>query len=368
MKSSTKTLLVIAGDPSGDIHGAAFIKAVREIAPGLRLAAVGGPRMREEADEFLKDLVSKGMTGFWEPIKALPFFLALENKLKRYMERRRPTVVCIDYYGFNRRVLKTATRLGLTNFYYISPQVWASRPGRIKTLKRLVRKMFVIFPFEERIYRKAGIACRFVGHPLLDILPKPSPTGALKTPLRVGLLPGSRASEVRRHLPLFLKSFDKIRHHFPDATAEVFAAEGLPDSSYKASSWPLIRETDYRRRAKLDFVISSSGTATLENALLGIPMVVVYKLSWPTYMIARALIRVKHIAMVNILAGRGLVPELIQHNATPDKVANAAIRLLESPARFRALRKDLVKLRKDLGDSGCAERTAQEIVAEMGAS
>ncbi len=367
MSHTQRTILVVAGDPSGDLHGAALLRAFRESAPGLHLAAVGGPRMRAEADEFLEDLASRGMTGFWEPVRALPFFLKLEGRLKTYMARRRPIIVCIDYYGFNHRVLKAAHSLRLECYYYISPQVWASRPGRVRNLKRLVRKMFVIFPFEAAIYRKAGLPCRFVGHPLLDTIPPPPLNGRLRTPLRVGLLPGSRASEVRRHLPVFLEAFEKLRRHFPDARAQVFAAHGLPDSHYDISPWPLVREADYDARSRLHFAISSSGTATLETALLGIPMVVVYKLSWPTYAVARALIRVRHIAMVNILAGRGLVPELIQNAATADKVARASLKLLENPARYEALRKDLMALRQKLGDPGGAHRAAMDILAEVGA-
>ncbi|MBI5625273.1 MAG: lipid-A-disaccharide synthase [Elusimicrobia bacterium] len=361
--------LVVSGDPSGDLHGGALIKALKAEEPALKVAAVGGPCMRRAADEFLEDLSSRGMTGFWEPLRALGFFAKLALRLRRFMAERKPSaVVCIDYYGFNHQVLRIARSQGIPCFYYISPQVWASRPGRVRALKGLVRKMLVIFPFEEKIYLKAGVPCLFVGHPLIDVLPEPPQRNGLGAPLRLGLLPGSRASEVQRHLPLFLAAAELLKRHFPSLETRVFASESLPDESYAAAAEagvPLVREADYAERRGLDLAISSSGTATLENALLGVPMVVVYKLSWPTYLIARALIKVRHIAMVNILAGRGLVPELIQHDATPERVARKALALLESPKRYSGLRRELTSLRPMLGRPGTALRAAREIVTEL---
>ena len=229
--------------------------------------------------------------------------------------------------------------------------------------------MFVIFPFEEKLYREAGLPCDFVGHPLLDILPEPAPNKALAPPLKVGLLPGSRASEIKRHLPVFLKAFALLRQNFPDAEAHVFAAPAQPDSAYDISSEPrakIVREADYQTRASLDIAFCSSGTATLENALLGVPMVVVYKMFWPTYAVARAIIRVKNIAMANILAGKTLVPELIQSEATPEGVARAALGLLEDPRRYMRLRDELLSLRAQLGTPGSAERAAQAILRDLG--
>ncbi|MBI5209496.1 MAG: lipid-A-disaccharide synthase [Elusimicrobia bacterium] len=361
--------LIVAGDPSGDLHGSHLVRALKAAAPGLRIAAVGGPFMRRAADEFLEDLSSRGMTGFWEPVRALGYLAGLAFRLKRFMLQRNPqALICIDYYGFNSQVLRMAKALGIPAYYYISPQVWATRPGRIATLKTLIRKMLVIFPFEERLYLKAGVPCLFVGHPLIDVLPEPKADHAVGSPLRIGLLPGSRLSELQRHLPLFLKAAGLLRRHFPACQTSVFAAEGLGDEHYAAAKRlgaAVLRETDYKERSRLDLAISSSGTATLENALLGVPMVVVYKLSWPTYAIARALIRVRHIAMVNILAGKGLVPELIQHDATPDNVARKALSLLENTKRYAALRRDLLALRPMLGKPGTAQRAAGEIVNEM---
>lgn len=366
MPEARRTILIVAGDPSGDIHGASLISALKAREPGLRVAAVGGPCMRRAADEFIEDLCSRGLTGFFKPLASLPFFLRLAAVLRRFMSERRPiALVCIDYYGFNRRVLSIAKSEGIPSYYYISPQVWATRAGRISTLKGLIRRMLVIFPFEEELYRKAGVPCDFVGHPLLDILPEPAPEKTLSSPLRVGLLPGSRASEVRRHLPLLVSALAGIRRQFPRIEAVIFASESLENSFY--TPWVkegvrLTRDKHYRERAGLHLALCSSGTATLENALLGIPMVVIYKMAWPTYAVARGLIRVRHIAMANILAGRRLVPELIQRAASPRSIAAAAVELMENPARHAALRQDLLRLRGQLGSRGASARAADTLL------
>ena len=359
-------ILIVAGDPSGDLHGSHLARALKN--GGARVAAVGGPLLRRESDEFLEDLASHAISGFWEPVVKLPFLLGLGLRLKRFLEARRPAaVVCIDYYGFNRRVLGLAKEEGVPAYYFISPQVWASRAGRIATLKGLVRKMLVIFPFEADIYRKAGVPVSFVGHPLLDLITPPDRPGLLEPPLTVGLLPGSRSSEVRRHLPVFLEAFRLLQRHFPQSRALLFASSHLPDSAYAgaAGTAELVRDGGYSQRAGLDLVISSSGTATLENALLGLPMVVVYKMSWLTYAVARALIKVRYISMANLLAGRGLVPELIQQEATPQNVARAALGLLEDPRRYAQLRQDLLALRRVLGEPGAARRAADEILSSL---
>ncbi|MCM2304280.1 MAG: lipid-A-disaccharide synthase [Elusimicrobia bacterium] len=355
--------LIVSGDPSGDLHASNLIKALKRRDPSVRVAAVGGPLCRAVADEFLEDLTSKGVTGFIEPALKIPFLLKLASRLRAFIAQRRPAaLICVDYYGFNRRILPYAKSAGIPAFYFVSPQVWASRPGRIKVLKRLVDKMLVIFPFEEKLYRDAGVPADFVGHPLLDLIPEPAPREE-GTNL-IGLLPGSRSSEIRRHLPVFLEAFRLLRLKNRFLEARLFAAESQPDSAYGRlpDGVELVRERDYSRRGSLDLAICSSGTATLENALLGVPMVVVYKLSWPTYAIARALVKVKHIAMANLLAGRTVVPELIQRDATATRIFLEASALLDDPAKAAATRAELLKVRRSLGEPGAAGRAAAAVL------
>ncbi|MDE1976609.1 MAG: lipid-A-disaccharide synthase, partial [Elusimicrobia bacterium] len=165
-------ILFVAGDPSGDVHGARLIAALKAEMPGLRAAAVGGPLMRQAADDFIEDLAARGIAGFWEPLASLGFLRDLLSRLKNHLREKKPAaVVVVDYYGFNRRVLALAKAAGVPAYYYVSPQVWASRPGRAKVIARLVRRVFAIFPFEEEVYCRAGGACTFIGHPLLDAVP-----------------------------------------------------------------------------------------------------------------------------------------------------------------------------------------------------
>ncbi len=368
--SNSPLLLVVAGDPSGDLHAANLIRALKRREPGTRVAAVGGPLCRAAADEFIEDLASRGVTGFLEPVLKVPFLVALGKRLWVFLRDRKPAaVVCVDFYGFNRRVLQLARAAGVPAYYFVSPQVWASRPGRVQVLKRAVRKMLVIFPFEETLYRKAGVPVEFVGHPLLDLIPAPADKKAPERPPLIGLLPGSRTSELRRHLPVFYAAFALLRRSHPGAKGLLFAAVNQPDATYGElpDGAELVREADYARRRALDVAICSSGTATLENALLGVPMVVVYKLSWPTYAIARALIRVNYIAMANLLAGKGVVPELIQRDATPERAAKEAARFLDEPSAWTAARADLLAVRRSLGAPGAADRAAGAVLAGLAA-
>ena len=363
-----KTIIVIAGDPSGDLHASNLIKALKRCEPKTLIAAVGGPLCRAVADEFLEDLASRGVTGFLEPALNIPFLLGLCARLRDFLRDRRPSaVVCVDYYGFNRRVLSLAKDAGIPAFYFVSPQVWASRPGRVKVLKRLVRKMLVIFPFEETLYREANVPVEFVGHPLLDLIPEPATRERNLTAPIVGLLPGSRSSELKRHLPIFYEAFHLLRTSRPNMKGLLFAAASQPDSAYGRlpDGVELVREQDYRLRSTLGLALCSSGTATLENALLGVPMVVVYKLSWPTYLVARTLVKVKYIAMANLLAGRAVVPELIQHDATANKTALEAAKFLDDGALWSRTREDLLSVRGSLGQPGSANRAARAVLSAL---
>jgi lipid-A-disaccharide synthase len=364
---SAPLLLIVCGDPSGDVHAANLILALKRQQPGMRVAAVGGPQCRAAADEFLEDLASRGVTGFVEPLKQLAFLRGLSARLATLLRERRPAaVVCVDYYGFNRRVLALAKEAGVPAFYFISPQVWASRPGRVQYLRQHVRRMLVIFPFEEQLYRDAGVPVTFVGHPLLDLVPPPRDEHRGSGTV-IGILPGSRTSELRRHLPVCFGAFEILRSRRSDLRGLLFAAASQPDEAYGElpQDVTLVRDRDYQHRSGLDVAICSSGTATLENALLGVPMVVIYRLSWPTYAIARAIVTVKQIAMANVLAGREIVPELIQGDATAERVAAETAAILDDSERAAQMRRNLAALRQTLGEPGAVDRAAQAILREL---
>lgn len=227
--------------------------------------------------------------------------------------------------------------------------------------------MIVIFPFEEKLYRDAGVPVEFVGHPLLDVVP--APNGAKPEPTIVGILPGSRLGELRRHIPVMYAAFERLRAKHPEIRAQVFAASGRADGDYSPlpTGAELVRDVNYEKRSRLTLALCSSGTATLETALLGIPMVVIYKMSSATYLIARALVNVKNIAMANILAGKTVVPELIQGNATPEKIAAAADEFLTDANLAAKTRSALVEIRSGLGKPGACERAAEAVLRELNA-
>lgn len=368
-------VLFVAGDPSGDERAAEVARELKTLWPGVEVSALGGPALRGVADRFLLDLVAEGVMGFLEPLKKIPRFAKiLEGTLRPFLKEGSPDVVVpTDFYGFNRFVARAAKDAGRRVVYYVSPQVWASRPGRVGILKSVIDRMLVLFPFEEKIYRDAGVPVTFVGHPLLDAVPEPDANPPLRVEPVIGLLPGSRPSEVRRHLPLFLAAADRLAARRPGLRFVLFAAPNLPNDFYdgflsgrakRPYLMELVRDEKYQWRAGLDLALTCSGTATLENALLGLPMVVVYKTSWVTYALARALVKVRHIAMPNVLADREIVPEKIQSAATPDAVTAEAEKILNDASHRRRMRRDLLALRISLGGAGAARRAAVAIKAE----
>jgi len=359
-----KHVLIVAGDPSGDLHGAALAQALKALDPDVALSVLGGTHLRQAADHFLYPLVGLGGFGFWEPVLKLPHLWRAWRAVRAVLRTDPPNVVIpIDYYGFNIHVARLAKRHCIPVVYYISPQVWASRPQRTRALAKVLSKMLVIFPFEVDLYRQAGVPVRFVGHPLLDLVPAPSqPNGILS----IGLLPGSRWSIVERHLPILIQTARELRKSFPDAQFTLFRPLDIAESRYlpwleKVSWLRLTHDPVYEQRKKLSLAITVSGTAALENTLLGIPMIVMYKLSALTYAIAKRVIQVPYVAIPNILAGKPLVPELLQADAVPEKLAAAARSLLENPESGRRMRQELLSLRSQLGEGGSVQTAAQEI-------
>ncbi|MFH1620184.1 MAG: lipid-A-disaccharide synthase [bacterium] len=370
---TTKNILVVAGDSSGDLAAADLIKALKDKAPDIYVAALGGTRMQKVSDRFIYNIVAVGAAGFSEPVKHFFLWAKLIRLVRRFLEERHPAcVIAVDFYGFNHQVLGLAAHRKIPAYYYISPQVWATRPGRVGSIARLVRHMMTILPFEEPIYKKTGVPCTFVGHPLLDILPEPvEPANRNGTGYvwKIGLLPGSRPDEISRHLPLFLNAFAGIKKIFPGAAAHVFAVPELSDQRIKvlaeragaglpAEAVTVVRENDYSMRSKMDFSFTSSGTATLENGLLGVPMVVAYKMPRLTHFIARKIIMVPWISLVNILSGREIVKEFVQESATPEALSGKALSLMMEPGRLESMRTELLSLRKLLGKPGVAIRAA----------
>jgi len=294
----------------------------------------------------------------------------------RLLSARRPDLlILVDFPDFNLLLARRAHRLGIPVLYFISPQVWAWRRGRVRTLARLVRRLVVIFPFEEEFYRRWGVEALYVGHPLVDRLSPPPSKEASRRRLGleqaacvVGLLPGSRIGEITRHLPLLVEAAGRLMTDREGLRVIVAAADGIPldlIGSYLTQSpcsAKVVQGRAHEVMAASDLILAASGTATLEAAVIGTPMVVVYRLAFPSWLLARVLVRVPFVAMPNVVAGREIVPELIQFRATPDRIAAAARRLLDSPAASRAMQGGLHEVRARFGPPGAAGRTADAIL------
>lgn len=374
----TKNILVVAGDVSGDIHAAGLIRALKEADPDVRITSVGGKQMQAVSDVFLYDLASKGASGFVEPLKKMPLWIKLMNQIREYMETQNPVaLIVVDFYGFNHQILGMAKHRRIPAYYYVTPQVWASRQYRAKRLATLTKKMFTIYPFEPEFHQKFGGNAVFLGNPLLDQLPAPKDKNYnvpnnKEYAWKLGMLPGSRMGEIKRLTPVFYQAFKQVLKEFPNTQAYMFL---LPDADEQTflnligekphANFHLVKDKNYELRSQMDFLLACSGTATLENALLGVPMVVAYKLFWPTYQIAKMVIKVPYISLVNLLSKKPLVKELIQYDATPRSLAAETMAMFQNPAKLEAMRGELLKLRASLGEPGVAKRAAAEILRDL---
>ena len=375
----TKKILLVAGDVSGDLHAASLMKELKKADPEVHLTAIGGKKMQKEADQFLFDLASQGASGFVEPLKKMPLWMNLMKQIRHYMETQNPSaIIVVDFYGFNHQVLNMAAHRGIPAYYYVTPQVWASRQYRAKQLAKLTKKMFVIYPFEPEFHQKFGGNAVFLGNPLLDILPEPKefhptdPAEVKQKAWKLGILPGSRRGEITRLLPVFYQTFKQVLKEFPNTQAYLFA---LPDADEQDllhllgekphPNFHIVKDKNYEQRSQMDFLLACSGTATLENALLGVPMVVAYKLSWVTYHIAKAVIKVPYISLVNLLAKKLLVKELIQADANPKALAAETMAMFQNPALLQKQREELLNLRTSLGKKGVARQAAKEILSDV---
>jgi lipid-A-disaccharide synthase len=369
--------LVVAGEASGDLHGATLARALTTLAPGLRIAGMGGARMAAAGVRLVQRAERVTVVGGTEALGRFPALWTAFRALRRQLRYRRPDVlVLIDFPEFNLRLARAARRRGVPVVYFVAPQLWAWRRGRARAMARDVNRVLAIFPFEVGLYQEAGIPVEFVGHPVLDVLPALDRDTARSGLVRegetlVGLLPGSRDAEVRRHLPVLLGAARRIISRRPGTRFAVPVASTIDvagvETAVRASGLPIevLPGEAYRVMAAADLLLVASGTATLEAACYGTPMVVLYRLSSVSYALARLLVRgVSHISLPNIVAGREIVPELIQGRATPDFVAAAALGLLEDDVARAAQCAALLEVRARLGEAGAGLRAARAVLRE----
>lgn len=365
--------MIIAGEASGDLHGSGVVRELRKANPGIEIFGVGGDRMKQEGMRLIYHVNELGFMGFAEVIKHLPVIRSMKKALETVLRLKKPDVVLlIDYPGFNLRFAKSAKRSGSRVVYYVSPQVWAWHRSRVKKMVGIVDKMLVIFPFEVDFYHKDGIDAEFVGHPLLEVLKSDLDRAEFgnKYELADGkkvlaLLPGSRKQEIEMIFPEMLKAARSIAR---DENMEIVVAvaptlqENYFRTLFNLEGVRLVKNASYDVMQNSDFALVTSGTATLETALFGTPMVVVYKTSWPTYLIGRLLIQVRNIGLVNIVAGKQIVPEFIQGRARASTIEREVLALLRNSDQLSAMRKDLSTVRGKLGEIGASSRVAQRIL------
>jgi lipid-A-disaccharide synthase len=369
-------LLIVAGEASGDLHGGNLARALRAQQPALHLLGVGGRRMREAGVELLFDIRDLAVVGAVEALHSLRTLWAVYHTLLAAVERAPvEAVVLIDFPGFNLRLAKALAQRGIPVLYYIAPQVWAWHPGRLKNIRHWVRQLFVILPFEAALYHKVGVKAEFVGHPLLDLVPASGAKadacihcGLDPAAPVVGILPGSRRSELHYLLRPMLEAAAQIHAHAPPVQFILPLADTLQPAdvqeALETAPVPvrLVQRQTYEAVQAADVLLVASGTATLEAALIGTPMVIVYKAHLLTYLLARLVMRVPFIGLPNIIAGRAIVPELWQYDVTADHLAAQALGLLTSPQRSTAMRMELAALRSQLGTAGVPERVARGIL------
>ena len=368
-------IFVVTGEASGDAHGANLARALRALRPGCELIGVGGHRMAEAGVELvtgLKRLDHMGLPGPSVLRGAYHNYRRLSGVLTTTAF---DAVVFIDHPGLNLRLARVAKAAGQRVVYYIAPQIWAWAPGRITVIQRVVDQMLVILPFEQALYHRAGVPCEFVGHPLLDqVAPSYNPVELRRRfhlegdgPV-IGLLPGSRESEIRSLLPIMLDAAALIQEQEPSVRFVLAQAGSISDallaSHLQGRAMPVtvVKDQASEVMACADTLLVASGTATLQAAIVGTPMVLVYTTAWLTYWIVRFKILVQWIGLVNIVAGRSVVPELIQQEATPDRLTEEALRLLRDPDAARAMREALREVRESLGRPGASHRAAEAIL------
>lgn len=373
-------VMIVAGEASGDLHGANLVRAARTLAPDLEFFGMGGEMLRQTGVELLVDLEHMSLMGISEIFAKLGHALDALKRLKAALVDRRPAaLVLIDYPDFNLRLAKAAYQVGVPVFYFISPQVWAWRRGRVKQIARWVTRMAVVFPFELPFYQAAGVDVEFVGHPLLDILQPPRPKTDVKAQLGLdpnrpllGLFPGSRKPLVAELLPVLLDTAKILRAQNADLNIAIARADTLsadfmaPFLEQGPSGVTVFAGQSHALQNASDLAVSASGTCTLEMALMLTPMVVVYRMRPLSYLVGRMLVQVDHVSLANLVAGRRVVPELLQNEARPDRIAAELRRIMSEPGAREEMVNGLRQVRAKLGRPGAGLRAARMLLKTMG--
>ena len=367
-------LLMVAGEASGDLHGGRLLAELRKLVPDLEVFGLGGPELAAAGQQQIADVSAISVIGIAEAAKVVPRAKKILDEIVAACERRRPAAaVLIDFPEFNLRLARRLKWLGIPVIYYISPQVWAWRRGRVRVIAELVDLMLVLFGFEESFYREHDVEAVHVGHPLVDEVPRLSsawdsePKAQPLGEIRVALLPGSRRSEVEALLPRMAGAVRLLRARHPEhpVAARLILSPSLKEAfvreRLRGEPVEIVAERRFETIADCHIALCASGTATLEVGLLGTPMIVLYRLHPWSHLLAKLLVRLPDFSLVNLVLGRRAVPELLQEETLPERVATEAWSLVSSPERIRDQRRSLAELRPALGSTGASRRAAAEI-------
>ncbi len=369
-------ILISATEVSGDMHAANLVKAIRRINPGTKFVGIGGERMQKAGVDVRSITTHMGTIGLLEGVKYYPFFLKIRSMMKKILMEERPhLLVLIDSRDFNLGIARLGKKFGIPAVYYIAPPVWAWPDHKGKRVARTLEKIIAIFPFEAEIYRECGAKVAFVGHPLLDMV-KPSMSkeevyrkfGLNSGGFIIGLLPGSREQEINNLLPLMLSTAAKVSKRLKNVqfllplSSSVFADRIARIVNKSEVSVKIVTDGVYEVMNISHLLITSSGTATLEASCLGTPMIIVYKTSLSTWLMAKILLKLPYIGFPNILANKTIVPELLQFQAKPDRLSNLVLELLNHPQTLETMRMGLRKVVKKLGEPGAIDRAAKVIM------
>jgi lipid-A-disaccharide synthase len=371
-----RQIMMVTGEASGDLYGSLIASEIKRIDPGITLIGVGGRGMESAGVEIVLDSTEISVVGIWEALVRLPRLRRALNRIKHEIAGRRPDLLMlVDYPGMNLRLAKSARRAGIKVMYYVSPQVWAWGGSRVKVIERNVDKMVVILPFEVEMYRRLGVDAVYVGHPLIDVVKTNvsredflGRLGVSAGSRLISLLPGSRRHEIRQHIGPLVGAARLLARGHPDRRFVMVALPSLEaeiTDEIKKAGVPIAVTSDLRHEAIAysDLAITCSGTVTLEAALLGTPMIVIYKLAFFSWVLGRLLVRVPYISLVNLVARELVVPELLQADVNPASLASEAEAILEDEDRRRRMCEALARVRSGLGPGGAARKAAEIAVS-----
>jgi lipid-A-disaccharide synthase len=381
-EEGAKKIIIIAGEASGDLHGSYLAKSIKMIDSRIEISGMGGRLMANAGVKLYYNIVDLAVIGFIEILKNLKKFKHIYRLMLEKIDIYKPdALILIDYPAFNLRIARQIKKRGIPIFYYISPQVWAWGKNRIKTISRVVDKMLVVFEFEKEFYNQHGIEVVFVGHPLLDIVKPCRQKDELyesfnldKSKPIVGILPGSRENEIKRHLPIMLQAVQILKKDMENIQFIISKPPQISEilfnrlfKSYRLSATATTEKT-YDLMNIADLVLVASGTATLESAILLTPMIIIYKVSFVTYLLIRRLIRIPYIGLVNVVAGKKIMPEFIQYQARAKNISRKAAELLKDKKALGQLKDKLTKVREKLGSPGASRRAAEIILSSLNKS